>query len=278
VAKQDRRVARLVAAASVLAAAASVAAVALGSRAGPEQRTVHAAPLSLYRPFIRGRVVRGGAIERSAAARALRAFGPGNRVLRIEFTTPPAAFGLPASALWVRVDVAAPDRAGSAFSIWQAFLVVSAIADARRSVGAAPVAGKTVQIVFPSGTTIDAGSTVDGPLPTTGDTAPASGDALMTTVGEAARHDGLEVAEQGSFDVGGRPAVFALLVTGDPARFAHASGAEFFSLQRAVYDAPAAAAGSFVEVRDRAGGVVAVGGIATRLQQGVGWTNSAFGS
>jgi hypothetical protein len=49
-----------------------------------------------------------------------------------------------------------------------------------------------------------------------------------------------------------------------------------FALQRAIFNAPSAAAGSYIEVRDRAGGVVEIGGSASRLQQGVGWTNPAL--
>jgi hypothetical protein len=210
--------------------------------------------------------------------RVVRGFGGANRVLRIEFTTPPAVFDLPAGAPWVRVDVAAPDRPGAAFSIWEALLAVSAITDSTRGQGAAPLAGKTIRLVFPNGATTDAGSTVNGPLPETVEVAPASADVLAAAVRDAARAEGLRVTEQGSFDVGGRPAVFTTLVTDDPVGFAAASGAKLFSLQQAVDAAPAAAAGSFVEVRDSAGGVVDSGGFATRLQQGVGWQNPAFGS
>jgi hypothetical protein len=273
---------RLLLAGLVVAASASVAAVAFAGRGGPHQRTlatkfVHTARLSPYARVVRVRVVRGDAVERSAALQSVRAFGPANRVLRIEFTPPPADFGLPASALWIRVDVTAPDRPGSAFSIWQAFLAVSAIADANRAAGAAPVAGKTVRLVFPSGETVDAGSIVDGPLPTPNDAAPASADALQAAIRDATQEEGLQIAEQGSFDIGGHPATYAVLITDDPVGFANASGAKMFSLQRAVFDAPSAASGSFIEVRDRAGGVVEIGGAATRLQQGVGWTNPAFG-
>jgi hypothetical protein len=169
------------------------------------------------------------------------------------------------------IDVAAPDRPGAAFSIWQAFLVVSAVADANRASGAAPVAGKTIRLVFPNGTTADAGSAVDGPLPTPSDVPAASAEALAAAIREAARQQGLRVAEEGSFDVGGYPAVYATLVTGDPSAFP-------FSEPSALMDTPAAAAGSFIEVRDAAGGVVDSGGSATRLQQGVEWTNPAFGS
>jgi hypothetical protein len=276
-----RQMRRFVIAGSVLALSASIAAVALAGRSGPHQRSlatrfVHTSPLTPYLPAVRARVVGGDAIERSAAAQTVRAFGPANRVLRIEFVSPPADFGLPATALWVRVDVAAPDRPGAAFSTWQALLAVSAIADANRSAGAAPIAGKTVRLVFPSGTMVDAGSTVDGPLPTPGDAAPGSAAALGAAIAAEARQEHLQVTEQGSFDIGGRPAVFATLITDDPVGFGQASGTKMFALQRAIFNAPSAAAGSYIEVRDSAGGVVEIGGSASRLQQGVGWTNPAL--
>ena len=240
-------------------------------------RFIRASPLATYRPTVRGHVLRGDAVEHAAALQAIRSFGPANRVLRIEFTSPPAAFDLPASAQWVDVDVSTPDRPGAAFSIWQAFLAVSAIADANRAAGAANIAGKTVRLVFPNGAIVEAGETVNGPLPHTGDAVPAAAAALQSAISAEARHQHLRVAEQGSFDIAGRPAVFATLVTDDPVAFGHASGEKMFALQRAVFDAPAAAAGSFIEVRDSAGGVVDVGGTAPRLQQGVGWSNPALG-
>jgi hypothetical protein len=277
--RQGRRV---LIAGSVLVLGASVAAVAIAGRSGPHRRTletkfVHASPLTPYRPAVQARVVRGDAIEHSAAMQAIRAFGPANRVLRVEFISPPADFGLPASAVWVRVDVATPDNPGAAFSTWQALLTVSAIADANRSSGAAPVAGKTVKLVYPNGSIVDAGSTVNGPLPTPPDAVPGSAAALEAAIATEARQEHLQVTEQGSFDIGGRPAVFATLVTDDPVGFGHASGTKMFALQRAIFSAPSAAAGSYIEVRDRAGGIVEIGASASRLQQGVGWSNPQLG-
>ena len=274
---------RLAFVAVIVIASASVAAVALAERGGSHQRTlvtkfVHMAPLSPYRPMARARVVRGSTIDRAAAAQAIRAFGPANRILRIEFTTAPAAFNLPPSAVWVDVDVSAPDRPGAAFSIWEAFLAVSGIADANRSSGAAPIAGKTVRLFLPSDEIVDAGSSVIEPLPATSDVPPASAEAIQAAINAESRQEHLQVSEQGSFDIGGRPAVFATLVTTDPVGFGHAAGAKMFALQRAVLNAPFAAAGSFIEVRDSAGGVVDIGGSASRLQQGVGWSNPALGA
>lgn len=277
-----QRTRRLLIAGSVLAFAASVAAVALGGRSGPRPRTlatrfVHTTPLTLYRSTARARILRGSAIDRAAARQAIRAFGPANRILKIEFVPPPADFALPANAVWVRVDVAAPDDPGAAFSTWQALLAVSEIADANRASGAAPIGGKTVRLVYPNGSVADGGSTVDGPLPTSGDATPASAAALGAAIAAQARQQHLRITEQGSFDIGGRPAMFATLVTDDPVGFAEASGANFFALQRAIVDAPSAASGSYIEVRDSAGGVIEIGGSASRLQQGVGWSNPALG-
>jgi hypothetical protein len=273
---------RLVMAGSIVGAV-SVAAVALAGRSGPRPRTlatkfVHTAPLTPYRPAVRARVLHGDALERSTAAQVVRAFGPANRVLRVEFTSPPADFNLPATALWVKVYVATPDNPGAAFSIWQAFLTVSAMADVNRSSGAEPVAGKTIKLVYPNGSIKDGSSSVDGPLPTPSEAAPASAAALNVAIAAEAHQPGLLITEQGSFDIGGRPAVFATLVTDDPEGFGRASAAKMYALQRAIFDAPAAASGGYIEVRDRAGAVVEAGGSAPRLQQGVGWENPALGA
>jgi hypothetical protein len=103
----------------VLAGSASAGAVALAGRATPHRarpvfvtRFVHTAPLSHYRPAIHARVIAGSPIERAAAAQAIRDFGAANRILRIDFTTAPAAFHLPSSAVWVSVEVSTPDKPG----------------------------------------------------------------------------------------------------------------------------------------------------------------------
>jgi hypothetical protein len=268
----------------VLAGSASAAAVALAGRGTPHRarplfvtRFVHTAPLSHYRPAVHGRVMGGSPIERAAAAQAIRDFGTANRILRIEFTTAPAAANLPPSAVWVSVEVSTPDKPGVVFSAWQGLLAVSAIVDADRGGGAAPVAGKVVRLVFPSGETFDVADSVNEPLDATSDVPPASAQALNGGIAAEARQEGLKIVEQGSFDIGGRPAVYAVLVTNDPAGFAHETGARMFALQRGVLNAPFAAAGSYIEVRDSAGGVVEIGGGASRLQQGLGWSNPALG-
>jgi hypothetical protein len=273
----------MVIAALVLAVSASVAAVALAGRNASHSaqplvtRFIHTGPLSPYRPRARGSVIGGRAVERAAAVGAIRDFGPANRILRIEFTTPPAAFGLSPTANWIRVEVAAPDRPGSAFSIWQSLLAVSAIADANRGAGETPIAGKTVRLVFPGGETLDVAESVNEPVDAAGDAAPASAQALSSGIAAEARQEHLKIVEQGSFDIGGRPAVYAVLVTADPVAFGHESSSRMFALQRGILNAPFAAAGSYVEVRDSAGGVVEIGGSASRLQQGVGWSNPALG-
>jgi hypothetical protein len=279
-----RRVLRGLIAGVLLAGSVSIAAVALAGRGARQQhqrtlatRFVHASPLSRYRPSVRARVVAGSAVDRSAAAETVRDLGPANRILQIEFTTPPAAFNLPANAVWANVDVAAPDRPGAAFSIWQAFLAVSAIADANRSSGAAPLAGKSVRLIFPDGETADAGQSVNELVPAGSDVPPAAAQALSAGIAAEARQEHLKITEEGSFDIAGRPAVFATVVTSDPYRFGRETSARMFALQRGVLNAPFAAAGSFIEVRDSAGGVVEIGGSASRLQQGVGWSNPAFG-
>jgi hypothetical protein len=266
----------------VVAASVSLAAVALAERGSPHKSTlvtkfVHSAPLSPYRPSVQARVVRGDALERAAAARAVRAFGPANRILRIEFGAPPAAFNLPASAVWVHVDVSAPDYPGTAFSVWQGLLAVSEITDAARSSGSAPIAGKTITLVFPNGEVGDGGGTVNEPIPATGDPAPASAQALKAGIAAEARQEHLKITEQGSFDIGGRPAVFATLVTSDPVTFGRETGKRMFALQQGVLNAPFSAAGSYIEVRDSAGGVVEIGASLSRLQQGLGWSNPALG-
>lgn len=279
-----RRLVRIVIAAFAVAASASVAAVALAGRHGSHSaqpllvtRFIHTGTLSPYRPRVRGSVIGGRAVERAAAADAIRDFGPANRILRIEFVAPPAAFGLPPTASWVRVDVAAPDRPGSAFSIWQSLLAVSAIADANRGGGATAVAGKTVRLVFPGGETADVAESVNEPIGAAGDVAPSSAQALGAAIAAEARQEHLKIADQGSFDLAGRPAVYAVLVTTDPVGFGRESAQRMFALQRGILNAPFAAAGSYVEVRDSAGGVVEIGGSASRLQQGVGWSNPALG-
>jgi hypothetical protein len=161
--------------------------------------------------------------------------------------------------------------------MWQAFLVVSAIADANRSSGEAPIAGKTIHLVFSSGESADVGESVNEPLPAAGDVPPAAAQALNAGIAAEAGREHLKIIEQGSFDIGGRPAVFATLVTSDPVGFGRETLARMFALQRGVFDAPYAAAGSYIEVRDTAGGVVEIGGSASRLQQGVGWSNPALG-
>jgi hypothetical protein len=281
---RDRRtrLARIAIAGLVLAGSASVAAIAFADRGSPHKATlltkfVHTAPVLPYRPSVQARVVRGDALERAAAARAIRAFGPANRIIRIEFTTPPTAFNLPASAVWVDVDVSTPDRPGSAFSIWQAFLAVSEITDAARSSGSAPIAGKSITLVFPSGETLPLSSSVNEPIPATGEPPPASAQALEAGIAAEARDEHLKITEQGSFDIGGRPAVFATLMTSDPVAFGRETSRRMFLLQRGILNAPFAAAGSYIEVRDSNGGVVEIGGSASRLQQGVGWSNPALG-
>lgn len=231
---------------------------------------VHRTSLGRYRR-IRTSVVGGSPRVRTAAVRVVRGFGPANRILRITFTSPPPVFALPATATWVIVDVSAPDRPGSAFSIWQAFLAVSAIAD-----GGSPVAGHTVRLRFPDGTTTDAGSAAAGPQPQPSDVPATPTNGLESALRAAAAAEGLRVTELGAFDVAGRPAVYATVVTPDPAGFARGAEASFYALERSAHDAPAAVAGMYVEVRDVSGRVVGTGGAATRLQEGVGWRNPAF--
>jgi hypothetical protein len=266
----------------VLAGSAAATAVAFAGRGTAHQHTfvgkpVHTGRLSSYRPAVHTQVVGGAAADRAAAAKVVRDFGLANRILRIEFTTAPAVFNLPDNAVWVDVDVSAPDRPGSAFSIWQAFLAVSALVDANRTTGGAPIAGKSVRLVFPNGETVNTVEGVNEPLPASSDPAPASAAALNAAIAAEARQEHLKIQEQGSFDLGGRAAVFATLVTDDPAGFARETSGNMFALQRGVLNAPFAAAGSYIEVRDSAGGVVEIGGSASRLQQGVGWSNPAFG-
>jgi hypothetical protein len=267
----------------VVAASVSLAAVALAERGSPHKSTlatrfVHTAPLSPYRPSVRARVVRGNALERAAAARAIRAFGPANRILRIEFGAPPAAFNLPASAVWVYVDVSAPDHPGAVFSVWQGLLAVSQITDAARSSGQAPIAGKTIRPVLPNGE-VGGSASVNEPIPATSDPdpAPASAQALQAGIAAEARQEHLKITEQGSFDIGGRPAVFATLVTSDPVTFGRETSRRMFLLQQGIFNAPFSAAGSYIEVRDSAGGVVEIGASLSRLQQGLGWSNPALG-
>jgi hypothetical protein len=265
----------------VVAASVSLAAVALAGRGSQHKSTletkfVHSAPLSPYRPSVQARVVRGDALERAAAARAIRAFGPANRILRIEFGAPPAAYNLPASAVWVYVDVSAPDYPGAVFSDWQGFLAVSQITDAARSSGSAPIAGKTIRPVLPNGE-VSGSASVNEPIPATSDPAPASAQALQAGIAAEARQEHLKITEQGSFDIGGRPAVFATLVTSDPVTFGRETSRRMFLLQQGVFNAPFAAAGSYIEVRDSAGGVVEIGASLSRLQQGLGWSNPALG-
>jgi hypothetical protein len=232
---------------------------------------VHRTSLGRYGRSIRTSVIGGSTRVRAAARHVARGFGPANRILRITFTSPPPDFALPASATWVTVDVSAPDRPGSAFSIWQAFLAVSAIAD-----GGSPVAGHTVRLVFPDGTTTDAGSAAAGPLPQPADVPSTPASALESALRGAAAAEGLRVTDVGAFDVAGRPAVYATVVTLNPAVFARGAEASFYTLERAAHDAPAAVAGMYVEVRDGSERIVDTGGIATRLQEGVGWRNPAF--
>jgi hypothetical protein len=277
------RLASVTIAGLVVAASVSLAAVALAERGSPHRSTlvtkfVHSGPLSPYRPSVQARVVRGDALERAAAVRAIRAFGPANRILRIEFGAPPAAFNLPANAVWVHVDVSAPDYPGTAFSAWQGLLAVSEITDAARSSDSAPIAGKTITLVFPNGEVGDGGGTVNEPIPpATGNPAPASAQALQAGIAAEARQEHLKITEQGSFDIGGRPAVFATLVTSDPVTFGRETSRRMFALQQGVFNAPFSAAGSYIEVRDSAGGVVEIGASLSRLQQGLGWSNPALG-
>jgi hypothetical protein len=225
---------------------------------------------------IAGLVV-AASVSLAAVALAERAFGPANRILRVEFGTPPAAFNLPASAVWVHVNVSAPDYPGAVFSIWQGLLAVSEITDAARSSGSAPIAGKTITLVFPNGEVGGGGGSVNEPIPAPGDPAPASAQALQAGIAAEARQEHLKITEQGSFDIGGRPAVFATLVTSNPVTFGRETSRRMFLLQQGVFNAPFAAAGSYIEVRDSAGGVVEIGASLSRLQQGLGWSNPALG-
>src|SRR5437870_2556026 len=147
-----------VGAASISGLAFDGSADARAHRASASEPYVHRGSLGHYGLSIHMRVAAGSISARAAARHVVRALGPANRILRIAFTSPPPEFALPASATWVTVDVSAPDPPGSAFSIWQAFVAISAIAD-----GGSPVAGHTVRLVFPDGTTADAGSAARGP-------------------------------------------------------------------------------------------------------------------
>jgi hypothetical protein len=100
--------------------------------------------------------------------------------------------------------------------------------------------------------------------------------ALESSLRAEAAAQGLDVTDLGDFDVAGRPAVYATVVTRDPAAFARGAEASFYALERMAHDTPAAVAGAYVEVLDASGRVVDTGGIATRLQEGVGWQNPDF--
>lgn len=260
-----------VGAASISGLAFDGSANAKAHRASVGEAYVHHASLDHYGRTVRTQVIGGSLAGRAATHRVVRSFGPANRILRIAFTSPPPDFALPASATWVMVDVSAPDRPGSAFSIWQAFLAVSAIADS-----GGPVAGHTVTLVFPDGATQDAGSAAAGPLPQPADAPAASTSALESSLRAEAAAQGLDVTDLGDFDVAGRPAVYATVVTRDAAAFARGAEASFYALEHLAHDTPAAVAGAYVEVRDASGRVVDTGGIATRLQEGVGWQNPDF--
>lgn len=195
---------------------------------------------------------------------------PGPMIKSVAVGAPPAGFDF--SGAWLSITVEARDGAASVRAQWQALVVAGLFRDLSASRGLPAVTGKTITAVDP------AGAILDGPATTPLDSPPldvpsTTTAALATAASRGAARAGLAVASIRVARPVGQPVIELTVEADDPALFTRSRNAALHSLLRELYGR---AEGTYVEVVDRGGNAVLLSAFATRLGEGVGWTQPAY--
>lgn len=217
------------------------------------------------------RITGGTPAQEALARQVLAKLGPLNRITSLAFEPPPSDYGSASGSSWITLTTVAEEASASTAAEWQALLVVGALRDLSARNALPPIAGRTIAVRLPGGSTGDLNSSVVNPP-----SAPAS-DGLPVTeltravlVGAAkAGVRSVRVDEIGLLS----PALSLTAVVSDPASFISQRPQKLADLLGDIYAGADAATsdGVYLEIHDQADRLVMISAFSSRLREGLGW-------
>jgi hypothetical protein len=205
--------------------------------------------------------------------RAALAALPDTLISSVEIGGPPEGFSAPAegSHSWFTFHVRSPDLAVAARGSWETMVVAGAYLAQETSLHLPSIAGRTVVIEHPDGTSEDGGSTIISPPADASAVADEPSASVGAALAATIRKGGGQIVDIELF----RPYRVAAIVTlrsKDPADFVRTFDARISATFDALEKLSAPKVeGVFIQVEDPGGAVVAATGYSTRLVQGTGW-------
>lgn len=226
---------------------------------------------ALRRVNAQPRVSGGTPAQEALARQVLAKLGPLNRIASLAFERPPADYGSAEGSTWITLTTVVEEPSASTAAEWQALLVVGALRDLSVREGLPPIAGRTIGLRLPDGSTGDLNSSVvDPPSAPASDGLPVA-DLTRDVRGGAAKAD-IKVVRIDNLPLLS-PALSITVLASDPASFIGQRPQKLADLLGGIYAGADAATsdGVYLEVHDQADRLVMISAFSSRLREGLGW-------
>jgi hypothetical protein len=227
--------------------------------------------LALRRVDVQPRVTGGTPAQEALAKQILGKLGSLNRITSLTFEAPPPDYGSAAGSSWITLTTVAEEASASTAAEWQALLVVGALRDLSARNGLPPIAGRTIAVRLPGGSTGDLNSSVVNPPSAPATTGLPVAD-LARAVRAGAAKANVRLVRVADVDLLS-PALSLTAVVSDPASFISQRPQKLADLLGDIYAGAdtATSDGVYLEVHDQAGRLVMISAFSSRLREGLGW-------